>query len=333
MDKYIRLHHGDGGKHTNDLINQVFYKHFNNPILAQGQDAAVLPMLNGKPAFTTDSFVVKPTVFQGGNIGKLAICGTINDLVAVGAEPLYISAGFIIEEGFEMELLDEICCSMGRICKDNKVKIVTGDTKVVEKGAVDGIFINTAGIGRVQDKYKARELEPGDEILITGGIAEHGTVILTQRYNLDIGNQLESDCNPLCDIITALKDDIKHVKLMRDPTRGGLATALCEIAQNQCVGMVVHDAQIPIHPKVQAVHSLLGTDPLYFASEGRMIMVVEKGYSSLIKQKLQAFPIIKDIQTIGKCVEDPEHMVRIKTEVGGMRIVTMLENQMIPRIC
>lgn len=333
MDRYVSLHYGDGGKATKKLIEEVFYKHFKNPILAQNKDAAILQKCDGRMAFTTDSFVVKPLFFKGGDIGKLSICGTINDLVAVGAIPLYISVGFIIEEGLSLEVLEKIAQSMGVISRKNKVMIVTGDTKVVEKGSSDGIFINTAGIGIVHEKYNNRPLAAGDEILITGGIAEHGTVILSERYNLEIESELESDCNALSNIIKELGDDIQYIKLMRDPTRGGLATALCEISETEKIGMIIKENNIPVDSKVEAIHSLLGTDPLYFASEGRMIIIVEKGYGKMVKQRLVNILNNENTQIIGHCINEEWYTVRMITKIGGNRIITPLENQIIPRIC
>lgn len=333
MNQYIQLHHGDGGRQTSKLIKQVFYKHFDNPILMEGDDAAALPLFEGQAAFTTDSFVVKPIFFKGGDIGKLAICGTINDLTAAGAYPKYISTGFMIEEGFDMGLLDQICYSMGQVCRENNVVIVTGDTKVVERGSVNGIFINTAGIGIISPKYQPRSLEHGDEILITGGIAEHGTVILSQRYNLEIEGELESDCNPLSSIIDGLGDDLKYVKLMRDPTRGGLGTAICDISASHKVSIVIDEIAIPVHPEVVAIHKILGTDPLYFPSEGRMIIIVKKGNGERIRQRLAAISLGTNAKVIGMCIDEDEPMVKMRTKIGGGRIITALDKQMIPRIC
>lgn len=333
MSTQIQLHHGDGGKHTNSIISNIFYKYFDNAILTSCQDSAVLSMKNEKIAFTTDSFVVKPLFFKGGDIGKLAVCGTVNDLAATGAVPLYLSAGFIIEEGFELELLDKIARSMGEMCRAVGARIVTGDTKVVEKGFADGVYINTSGIGVVNDLYQPRQIEPGDEILVTGSIAEHGTVVLVERYNLGLQGNFQSDCSPLCNIITGLKEDLSLIKLMRDPTRGGLATALCEIAGSQGKGILVKEEKIPVSKCVQAVHGLLGTDPLYFASEGRMILVVEKGYGESILSRLRKLDNCRNAEIIGAFDEDFSRMVRMITPIGGERILTMLENQMIPRIC
>lgn len=333
MNRKIMLHHGDGGKYTNKIINQIFYKYFNNSILLDGQDSATFFIQKGRVAYTTDSFVVKPTFFKGGDIGKLAVCGTVNDLATSGAIPLYLSAGFIIEEGFDIQILETIARSMGEMCKEVGTRIVTGDTKVVEKGAVDGVYINTSGIGIVNEFYHTRAISAGDEIILTGTIAEHGTVILVERYNLELEGDLQSDCSPLTNIITELKDDLKYIKLMRDPTRGGLATALCEIACSQKIGVCIDEEKIPISMCVQAVHNILGTDSLYFASEGRMILVVEKGYGDRVLNNLHMNENYKNARIIGTFEENYLNMVKMTTSIGGERILTMLENHMIPRIC
>lgn len=332
MNKKITLRHGDGGLHTSKLIHDIFYRHFDNEILTGYQDAAMFTTEAGRLAFTTDSFVVKPIFFPGGDIGKLAISGTINDLTTAGAVPLYLSAGFVIEEGFEIEKLNQIAASMGETCKRAGAKIVTGDTKVVEKGLVDGAYINTSGIGRVQECFHPRQITSGDEIILTGTIAEHGTAILLERYDLGLQSNIKSDCRPLSEIIPALGDLLKHVKLMRDPTRGGLATTLCEISESHHIGALIEEENLQIRPAVGAVHELLGTDPLYFASEGRMILVIEKGHGLEIVNRLKGLESCRDAEQIGTF--DKEYSkVCLQTPLGGKRILSMLENQMISRIC
>jgi hydrogenase expression/formation protein HypE len=265
-------------------------------ILTDYQDAAMFPMEAGRLALTTDGFVVKPIFFPGGDIGKLAVSGTINDLTAAGAVPLYLSAGFVIEEGFDIEKLDQIAASMGEACKKTSAKIVTGDTKVVEKGLVDGVYINTSGIGKVHECFHPRQIASGDEILLTGTIAEHGTAILLERYDLGLQSDIVSDCKPLSEIISVLGSHISHVKLMRDPTRGGLATALCDISESHHIGALIEEERLRIRPAVSAVHELLGTDPLYFACEGRMILVIEKGYGMKIINILKCLtPVLPSI--------------------------------------
>lgn len=228
MGEVIKLIHGDGGTHTQNLIKQVFYKYFNNEILLKEQDAAVFKITNEKMAFTTDSFVVKPLFFSGGNIGKLAVCGTINDLSVCGAKPLYLSAGFIIEEGLPMETLEQIVKTMGQEALKYGVKIVTGDTKVVDKGSVDKIFINTSGIGSIISDYNIKPINPGDKVIVTGNIGEHGTTIALERYDIKANGNFKSDCAALYPFIEKLKDHFSSIKIIRDPTRGGLATVLNE---------------------------------------------------------------------------------------------------------
>lgn len=332
LDKRITLRHGDGGLQTNKLIKDIFYKYFDNKILTGYQDSAIFQMEEGRIAFTTDSFIVKPIFFPGGDIGKLAVCGTVNDLTAAGAVPLYLSVGFVIEEGFETEKLDMIAKSMSDVCKKIGAKIVTGDTKVVEKGLMDGVYINTSGIGRVHKLFNPRNITSGDEIIITGTIGEHGTTILLERNELNIQGNFKSDCNPLSEIISELGDNIKHVKLMRDPTRGGVANALCEISESYNIGALIEEEKLQIRSAVKSVHELLGTDPLYFASEGRMILVVEKGLGTKILNIINRLDDCHNSQIIGR-FNNSYSKVCIRTSLGGERILTMLENQMISRIC
>lgn len=332
MNEKVTLRHGDGGLHTGRLIRDIFYRHFDNEILTGYQDAAIFATETGRLAFTTDSFVVKPIFFPGGDIGKLAVSGTVNDLTAAGAVPLYLSAGFVIEEGFELEKLDQIAASMGRTCKMAGAKIVTGDTKVVEKGLVDGVYINTSGMGNVHECFHPRQITSGDEIILTGTVAEHGTAILLERYELGLQSDIQSDCKPLSEMIPALGDFLRHVKLMRDPTRGGLATALCEISQSHHMGALIEEEKLHIRPAVGAVHELLGTDPLYFASEGRMILVVEKGCGMEIANRLKGLPSCRDADVVGT-FDKAYGKVCLQTPLGGQRILSVLENQMISRIC
>lgn len=332
LDKRITLLHGDGGLQMNQLIRDIFYRHFDNEILTGYQDSAMFQMEVGRLAFTTDGFVVKPIFFPGGDIGKLAVCGTVNDLAAAGALPLYLSAGFVIEEGFEIDKLDRIAKSMSEICKKVGAKIVTGDTKVVEKGLVDGLYINTSGIGRVHKDFYPKPITSDDEIILTGTIGEHGTTILLERYDLSLQGDFKSDCNPLSEIISELGDNMKYVKLMRDPTRGGIANALCEISESHNIGILIEEEKLQIRPVVKSVHEILGTDPLYFASEGRMILVVEKGFGTKILNIIKTLDNCHNTQIIGQ-FDQSYRKVCLRTSLGGERILTMLENQMISRIC
>lgn len=332
MENKIKLYHGDGGVKTNELINKVFLKYYGIKNGAQN-DSYVFTTGKSKMAYTTDSFVVRPLIFRGGNIGKLAVCGTINDLATAGAKPLYISASFIIEEGFDIDILCSIAKSMGDICKENGVKIVTGDTKVVEKGSADGLFINTSGIGVVSENYSAAKIEPEDEIIITGTIAEHGTAILLDRYDLAIETNIISDCCALNNLITNLEMELPNIKLMKDPTRGGLATVLNEIAANAGLNVELFENQIPISNQVKAVNEILGIDPMYLACEGRMVLVVKKGCGNRILENLKKFHSYKDAQIIGRFTKDCQKIVYLQTDIGGKRIIPSLEGQTIPRIC
>lgn len=336
MNNKIQLKHGDGGLHTNKLIKDVFYYYFNNDILLQGRDSALIDFTkikNKKLAYTTDSYVVKPIFFPGGNIGSLAVCGTINDLTTAGAMTQFMSAGFILEEGFEIEKLKIIASTMARICNENNVKIVTGDTKVVEKGSIDGIFINTSGIGFVRDNYEPKQIKNGDEIIITGSIGDHGTVIGIKRYNLDVDMTLNSDCGPLNNILDELKEFLTNIKLMKDPTRGGIATILNEIAKDMAVGITIHENKVPIKNEVRGITELLGLDPYYLACEGRMVLVVEKGYGNTIVNKLRNLDNCKNSQIIGSVENRSLPYLCLRTRIGGKRLLSVLEEPMLPRIC
>ena len=333
MDEKVMLYHGDGGKHTNILIRELFYKYFDNEILLQGTDSAVFQIEPGSLAFTTDSFVIKPVFFSGGNIGRLAVCGTVNDLAVSGATPLYLSAGFIIEEGFDMLELLHIVQGMGETCKEIGVKIITGDTKVVESGSVDGLFINTSGIGIIENGYKPKKINPGDNIIITGSIAEHGTAIAIDRYKINAKGDFSSDCAPVYNIIKRLAPYYSGIKLMMDPTRGGLATALNEIAAKAGIGVRLSENKLPIRKEVMAVCSLLGIDPLYLASEGRAILVVEPSMSQEILMCIQNCKNGKDASIIGSFVNNMERLVYLETNIGGKRILQTLDTPMLPRIC
>ena len=333
MDEKIRLSHGDGGVDTQRLIRNVFYKYFTDPLSSNMSDSFVFEARQQKLAYTTDSFVIKPLFFRGGNIGKLAVCGTINDLATAGAMPLLLSAGFIIEEGFSIEKLQFIAKSMGDICKQTGAKIVTGDTKVVERSSADGLFINTSGIGMVSEFYNHRQAEPGDEIIITGGIAEHGASILLDRYDLGIETMLRSDCAPLSYLINGLGKSLKHVKLMKDPTRGGIATALNEIVTEHILDVELNEQWIPIKSEVQAISDILGIDPLYLACEGRMLIVVEKGCGEKVLHHIKVLDNCSEAQIIGQFTSRNQGMVYMKTFIGGKRIIPTLEGQMLPRIC
>lgn len=310
----ILLSHGGGGTLMHQLIQDLFIKKFSNPILNQLTDSA---NLDSSLCFTTDSYVVNPLFFPGGDIGKLAICGTINDLAVMGAVPKYISCGFIIEEGLDYNVLDKITESMARIAKAENVSIVTGDLKVVEKGSADKLFINTSGIGTTKFSLNKGSIKPGDKICINGPIGEHGLAVLLARGDLGIRAKMESDCAPLTrEIQNNLKNN-PGIKFMRDPTRGGLATTLNEIVEGMNFGILIDEEQVPVKKEVKAVCELLGFDPLYLANEGKVITVSSN-----------AFPNI-----IGEVVSEPKGRVIMKTKIGGTRIVDMPVGDQLPRIC
>lgn len=333
MINKIKLYHGDGGVKTGELINEVFLKYYGDDTEVPLGDSFVFTPKLSRLAYTTDSFVVQPLFFRGGDIGKLAVCGTLNDLATAGAKPLYLSAGFIIEEGFDIDDLCRIAQSMGEVCKANGVKIVTGDTKVVEKGCADGLFINTSGIGVVSENYIPSEIKPGDEIIITGTIAEHGTAILLDRYDLAIETNIMSDCCALNHLIIDLNEDLPYIKLMKDPTRGGIAMVLNEIADHVNYNVALIEKTIPINSQVKAVNHVLGIDPFYLACEGRMILVVKEGFGNKILQDLKKRYGYQDAQIIGHFTESCQKIVYLQTEIGGKRILPGLEGQTVPRIC
>jgi len=338
MDKNISLNHGSGGKLTHQLISDVFLKYFHNETLDQLTDAALLRIPESRIAFTTDSFVVDPIFFPGGNIGKLAVCGTVNDLAVSGARPLYLSASFIIEEGLPMETLDTIVKSMASEASVAGVKIVTGDTKVVAHGQCDKVFINTAGIGVVSGSHEkiavGLNVKPGDKIIINGDIADHGMAIMCERENLHFKTDIQSDCACLNSLIAdVLEVEPEAVKFMRDATRGGLATVLCELAGERKVGIELDEDSLPISEPVLGVCDLLGFDPLYIANEGKVVMIVDSDAAERVLLKMKEHSLGRNSAIIGKVVDDHNGMVLLHTDVGGSRIVDMLAGDQLPRIC
>jgi hydrogenase expression/formation protein HypE len=333
MKETIKLVHGDGGKYTNELIQGIFYKYFNNSMLTTGIDAAIFPVTNCKMAFTTDSFVVKPLLFKGGDIGKLAVCGTINDLSVSGAKPLYLSSSFIIEEGFSIKTLELIVKSMANQCMQSGVRIITGDTKVVEKGSVDGIFINTAGVGIIENNFEIKPIEAGDKIIVSGNIGEHGTTIALERYNIKLKGNFKSDCDSVYEVINILKEYYPFIKIMKDPTRGGLATVLNEISNLSGLGAKLVEGSIPIEEDIAVVNEILGLDPLYMACEGRVVFVVKGEVAEEILDKIHRLEQCRDAKIIGTFIEESRGIVYMENIFGGKRILNMLEGEMLPRIC
>ncbi|WP_129597814.1 hydrogenase expression/formation protein HypE [Anaerophilus nitritogenes] len=332
----ITLSHGSGGETTHKLIKDIFYKHFENDILLQQNDSSILQKLDGKIAVTTDSFVIKPIFFPGGDIGKLSICGTINDLAVSGAKPMYITVGFIIEEGLDINILEKIVSSMAKTAKQANVKIIAGDTKVVEKGSVDRIFINTTGIGFVKDEELylcANNIKKGDKIIISGTLGDHGMCIMSQRKGLDFDVDIKSDCNVLNRLVDDLLNISKEVKMMRDPTRGGLATTLNEIIEGSHKSIVLNEEDLPVKEEVMSMCEMLGLDPLYVANEGKVVVIVSREDAYKVLEAMKRNPLGKDSAIIGEVIDDNKNKVYLKTEIGGTRILNMYTEDLLPRIC
>ncbi|HCG76777.1 MAG: hydrogenase expression/formation protein HypE [bacterium (Candidatus Ratteibacteria) CG_4_9_14_3_um_filter_41_21] len=338
----ISLAHGGGGKLMHRLIKELFQEKFANEILNELSDSAVvefLPKNNSSLCFTTDSYVVNPLFFPGGDIGKLAICGTINDLAVVGAKPRYISCALIIEEGLEYEVLKRITESMAKIARDEDVKIVTGDTKVVEKGNLDKLFINTAGLGlRKKINLSKETIIPGDKIIVNGSIGEHGLAILAARGEFNFQAKISSDCAPLTNLIQRIINlrrsaALCGIKFMRDPTRGGLAATLNEIAGGMNFGILINEKDIPVKKEVRAACELLGFDPLYIANEGKVVVIVSGKDAEVVLKAMRQDPLGKESRIIGEVTKAPGGKVIMKTKIRGSRIIDMLVGDQLPRIC
>ncbi|RJP29474.1 MAG: hydrogenase expression/formation protein HypE [Candidatus Omnitrophota bacterium] len=330
----ITLGHGAGGRRMHSLISELFLKEFNNPVLSELGDSALIN-IKGRIAFSTDSFVVDPVIFEGGDIGKLSVCGTINDLVVSGAIPKFLSLAIIAEEGLDILLLKRIVASIKKSSKAAGITIVTGDFKVVEKGACDNIFINTAGIGiSISGRLLAADrIVNGDKIIVTGNIAEHGLAVLSRRMGFSLEGQIRSDCAALNGLILPVLRRFNSIKFMRDPTRGGLATTLNEIAKLANVGLVINEKDIPVTSKVNAGCELLGMDPLFIANEGKAVIIAESRQSLRIVDMLRRHPLGKNAAIIGSVVKNPARKVIIKTITGSRRVLDMAPDEITPRIC
>ncbi len=335
MDNKITKAHGSGGIFSHNLIKEVFLKYFDNPILNQLRDAALLNQINGKLCFATDSHVIRPLFFPGGDIGKLAVAGTVNDLAVCGAKPLYLSCGFIIEEGFPISDLEKIVASMQKTAQDAGVNIVTGDTKVVEKGNADGIYINTAGVGKIPDNISLAEntITPGDRIIISGTIGDHEAAIICAREEFKITGNISSDCNIVNSLTEKLVKNVPGLRIMRDPTRGGLATILNEFADKQNFGLRIYEDKIPIKNSVRGLCEPMGFDPLYMANEGKIVIIVSNNDADKALAIMKDHKIGKDAKIIGEVIEEPKSRVLLKTQIGSDRILDMLTGEMLPRIC
>jgi hydrogenase expression/formation protein HypE len=354
-DDVILLAHGSGGKLSHDLIEHLFAHHFANPTLLQLDDSAILDVPGGRSrpsnprlAFSTDSYVVSPLFFPGGDIGKLAVCGTVNDVSMSGARPLWLSAGFIIEEGLPLAELERIVVSMAATASQAGVQIVTGDTKVVDRGSADKLFINTAGVGLVPAgvEIAGDRARPGDVVLLSGTIGDHGMTIMTQREGLQFDSPLQSDCAPLnglvADLLSATLPLLQPlssqgeggaVRCLRDPTRGGLATALNELAGRSGVGIELEETAVPVREAVRGACELLGLDPLYVANEGKLIAIVAPEAAGSVLAALRAHEYGREAAVIGRVTAEHPGRVVLRTALGARRVVDMLAGEQLPRIC
>ncbi len=331
----ILLGHGSGGKLSADLLRDIFLPQLGNPVLDRLEDQAIVSLKDSRLAITTDSFVVKPLFFRGGNIGSLAVHGTINDLAVGGAVPLWLTAAFILEEGLLMETLQRVVASMREAADSAGVQIVSGDTKVVEKGSVDGMFINTTGIGLVREgiALSASQARPGDRIIVSGTLGDHGIAILAEREGLQFETEVCSDSAALHTLTAQLFAATREVRCLRDPTRGGLSSTLNEIAASSSVGMELDETSFPVQEQVRGACEMLGLDPLYVANEGKLVAIVSPEVAHKALHALQAHPLGKNARIIGRVTADHPRMVVMRTAFGTTRIVDMLAGDQLPRIC
>jgi hydrogenase expression/formation protein HypE len=339
--QHVVLGHGSGGRLTAELVQRLFVPAFANDALAALEDQATVSV-NGFPpgqaprlAFTTDSFVVRPLFFPGGDIGRLAVHGTVNDLAVGGARPLYLAAAFILEEGLPIETLKRIVESMRAACREAGVELVTGDTKVVDRGKGDGVFITTSGIGVVPAgrSLSVHAARPADRVLVSGTLGDHGIAIMSVREGLEFETPLQSDSAPLSDLVEAMLEACPTIRFMRDPTRGGLSSALNELAAGSNVGVKLDETAIPIRREVQAACELLGLDPLYVANEGKLVAVVPQDDAERLVETMRGKRLGRDSAIIGRIVAEHRGMVTLKSQIGGERVVSMLAAEQLPRIC
>lgn len=331
----VLLGHGSGGRLSAELFEQLFLPRFTNPYLDRRDDQAVVEVGGLRLAFTTDSFVVRPLFFPGGDIGRLAVNGTVNDLAMAGARALYLSAGFILEEGLPLGDLAAILDSMRSACAEAGVLLVTGDTKVVNRGSGDGCFINTSGIGVVEHglALSADRLRPGDAVLLSGTLGDHGMAVMSRREGLDFETEIRSDTAPLGGLVAAMLASATTVRCLRDPTRGGLASTLNELARASGVGIVVEEERIPVRAAVHAACEMLGLDPLYVANEGKLVAIAGAGEAGVLLERARGHPLGADAALIGHVTDEHPGMVVMRTRIGGSRVVDLHPGEILPRIC
>ena len=331
----ILLDHGGGGLLSNELITQLFVPRFRNPYLDRLEDSAVLNIGNHKMCFTTDSYVVSPAFFPGGNIGSLAVCGTVNDLAVCGGKPLFLSCGVIVEEGFPIKSLETIMDTMAEKAAEAGVQIVTGDTKVVARGAADGIFINTSGIGVIEyaSPLSVKSISPGDAVIVNGTLGDHGAAIIAARESLSLSSNLVSDTAPLNGLIADILQASPHIHCMRDATRGGLGAILAEIAKTAQVRIDIDEKNIPVQDNVRGICEILGFDPLYLANEGKMAVFCAQSDAWAVLRVMQKHPYGRNAAIIGRVDSSASGRVVLKTAIGGERVVDMPTGELVPRIC
>lgn len=331
----IVMGHGSGGKMAHDLISKVFLPAFDNPALAAGDDGAVLSLPPGRLVVSVDSHVVTPLFFPGGDIGRLAVCGTVNDVAVMGATPLYLTAGFILEEGLPVETLQRVIESMRQAADEAGVKIVSGDTKVVERGKADGLYVSTTGVGVLPQgrEISGRRAKPGDVVILSGFMGDHGVAVLAARGELGFETGTQSDCAPLNHLIAAALAASENVHVLRDPTRGGVATTLNEIAKQSQVCITLNETALPVRLAVASTCEMLGFDPLYIANEGKVLVLVDRADAQAVLAAMHASPYGADAVVIGEVSAAPQGRVLMKTAFGSTRVVDMLAGEMLPRIC
>lgn len=334
MNDVITMAHGAGGRQTAELIDRIFKKHLGNRLMTS-DDAAVLPSPSGRIAMTTDGFIVSPAFYPGGNIGRLSVCGTVNDLACMGAKPLYMTCAFVIEEGFPVGRLDEIVSSMEATAEEVDVHIVAGDTKVAGKGQADGVFITTTGVGNVADGIRTGGAlaQPGDAVIVTGDIGRHGCAILLARDEYGIDADVTSDCAPLWNAVEAGLKSVSDIHVIRDATRGGVGTVLYEIASQSGVGILLDSAKIPVAPQVRGVCGMLGLEPLYLACEGRLVMICPEDRADILVETLRGCRYTEGAAVIGHVTKEQAGNVVMTTEIGAKTLLPKPGNELLPRIC